>query len=139
MIELTDLCEQVKNWFECSRQIGDFEIVNGTIDLDFVQEGQFFRIIGSTFNDGVYQYPCNDLQDETFSGAVCALQIPKSFLALKDEINEWEKKYGESLASPFTSENFFGSYSYSKATNSDGSNITWQSHFKDKLKRWRKI
>ena len=56
---LTDLCAELNNYFEQLRIYGEFEISNNSIDLsDYnVHEGQYIRIVGSVFNDGVYQYP----------------------------------------------------------------------------------
>lgn len=134
---ITDLCQEVKNWFDVSRHFGTFEIKNGTIDLDFLSEGQFFRIIGSTFNDGVYQYPCYELKDEDFDGAIWAMAVPPAFLALLKRINEWEEKNKDAIDSPYQSESF-GGYSYSKVTGS-GESLTWQSKFRKDLNRWRKV
>lgn len=134
---LTDLCEELRNWFDVSRHIGHFKIENGTIELPFLKEGQFFRIVGSVFNDGVHQYPEYGLTDEEFYGGVWALAVPQNVLDLVDEISKWESENAKIINSPYTSESF-GGYSYSKAT-SGGENVTWQSHFKKRLSRWRKI
>lgn len=133
-MEITDLCQEVKNWFDVSKHFGKFEIENGTLELDFLQEGQFFRIVGSVFNDGVYNYPCCFLKDETFDGAVWALAIPESFVNLVDRITEWEEANQKSLDSPYQSESF-GGYSYSK---SEGS-ANYKARFKSELNRWRKV
>lgn len=119
---------------------GEFEIVNGSINLDFLQTGQYFRISGSVFNDGVYQYPVSGLQDESFSGSVWAMAVPPAVISLSTEIGEWVGKYGDSADSPYTSESF-GGYSYSKgAGGADGSgHTTWQSVFATRLNHWRKV
>lgn len=134
---LTDLCDEIKNWFDVSQYTGKFEIKNGTIDLDFLSEGQYFRIVGSVFNDGVYQHPCFELKDEEFDGAIWAMAVPQSVIKVCDEITEFENKYREALNSPYQSESFAG-YSYSKANGSDG-NISWQNKFRKQLNRWRKV
>ena len=70
---LTEICAELRNWFVVPDgvHIGTYTISGGSIaPLDFLQEGQYFRIIGSVFNDGVHQYPASDLTDETFHGAV---------------------------------------------------------------------
>ena len=132
---LSKVCREVKNWFEIEKifdkkiQIKDNEIENPYIAL---QENQYFRIVGSTFNDGVYKNPTDKLTDETFTGAIWRLAIPKDFLDLVDEITAWGAQYGGN--SPFTSESF-GGYSYTKKQGSD----TWQGAFKDKLNKWRKV
>jgi hypothetical protein len=136
---MNDLCENLKNYFEKQIHIGQFSIDKGSINLPFLLNGQYFRIVGSVMNDGVYQYPCSELTDESFRGEVWAMGIPPSLIALLAEINEWQTKYGENAQSPYSSESFAG-YSYSKATDSQtGGAMTWQSVFRDRLSRWRKI
>ena len=137
---LTELCAELRNYFEVpnGRHFGTFTISGGSIaPLDFLQEGQYFRIIGSVFNDGVYQYPAASLTDEVFEGAVWAMAVPPTLIALAAEI----KTYNDSdagKASPFTSESF-GGYAYTKATDSNGAPIGWQKSFASRLNRWRKL
>ena len=55
-----------------------------------LQDGQYYLVSGSIFNDGVYQYHKGNtapLQEETFNGVVVPLAIPKPFLSLVDEIS----------------------------------------------------
>ena len=104
-----------------------------------LQDGQYYLISGSIFNDGVYQYRKGDaapLQEETFDGVVVPLAIPKPFLSLVDEISEWQAKSGNLGA--YQSESF-GGYSYSRATNSKGETYTWQDAFRARLNPWRKM
>lgn len=142
---ITDFCEELHNWFDVDRIFGTFTISNGDITVPdgYLQENQYFRIVGSIFNDGVYKYPASDLTDETFQGAIWAMAVPPAAIALFEECKEWDEKYGqnEAVNSPFTSESF-GGYTYMKSSGtSDGSNngYTWQGHFKSKLNRWRKL
>ena len=141
---LTELCQELRNWFDLERHTGTFEITGGNLTADFLREGQYFRIMGSIFSDGVHQYPAADLPDETFEGAVWALAIPKAVISLSAEIDTWQTKYGGAdgvATSPFASESF-GGYSYSKATFSSpgGSGAaTWQTVFKSRLNAWRKM
>jgi hypothetical protein len=135
---LTDLCEELRNWFDVSRHFGEFEIENGTIDLDFLQEGQFFRIVGSVFNDGVYQYNNKlELKDEIFNGAIWAMAVPQNVLDVLESMTKWEEKNADALNSPYSSESF-GGYSYNKATDENG-NLTVYGAFKKALNRWRKV
>ena len=53
---IESLCAEVHNYFETSKEINDYTIENGIISLPFLVPGQFFRIVGSKFNDGVYIY-----------------------------------------------------------------------------------
>ena len=137
---LTELLAEIRNYFEVpnGRHFGTFTISGGSIaPLDFLQEGQYFRIIGSVFNDGVYQYPAESLTDEVFEGAVWAMALPPSIIALAAEI----KAYNDSDAgkpSPYTSESF-GGYSYTKATDANGAPIGWQKAFASRLSKWRKL
>ena len=137
---LTELCAELRNYFEVpnGRHFGKFTISGGSIaPLDFLQEGQYFRIVGSVFNDGVYQYPAAYLMDEVFNGAVWAMALPPSIIALAAEI----KAYNDSDAgkvSPYTSESF-GGYSYTKATDANGAPIGWQKAFASRLNKWRKL
>lgn len=142
MIMLTELCQELRNWFDRERHFGTFTIQDGNINVDFLAEGQYYRIVGSVFSDGVHQYPSSELRDETFEGAVWALAIPAPVIKLATEIEAWRGKYeaADSAAlSPFTSESF-GGYSYTKGgSGSDGSGASWQSAFRAQLNRWRKI
>ena len=131
----------IRNWFPVKGGIysGTFTIKDGGITLPFLADGQYFRIVGSVFNDGLHQYPAADLTDETFTGSVWALAIPKAVIELADEIGKWQEKNGEAASSPFSSESF-GGYSYSKSTDAEtGGAVTWQSAFKQQLSAWRKI
>ena len=137
---LTELLAEIRNYFEVpnGRHFGKFEISGGSIaPLDFLQEGQYFRIIGSVFNDGVHQYPASDLTDEVFHGAVWAMSLPPDLIALSAEIEEYNKS-DAGKASPYISENF-GGYGYTKATGSNGKVLTWKSVFADALNRYRKL
>ena len=137
---LTEICEELRNWFVVPNgvHIQTYTISGGSIaPLDFLQEGQYFRIIGSVFNDGVHQYPASDLTDEVFHGAVWAMALPPSLIALTAEIEEYNKS-DAGKASPYISENF-GGYGYTKATGSNGKVLTWKSVFADALNRYRKL
>lgn len=138
---LTELCQELRNWFvksESEKHFGDFLIQNGMIEpLDFLKDGQYFRIVGSDLNDGVYQYPASNLMDEHFTGAVWAMAVPPAVIALADKIRMWQDNES-AQPSPFTSESF-GGYSYTKATGANGAPLTWQEYFKKDLNNWRKI
>ena len=138
---LEQVLMNIRNWFTVEGGIhsGTFSIKDGGITLPFLVDGQYFRICGSVFNDGLHKYPASDLVDEKFSGAIWALAIPPAVVDLADEIQKWQGKNGEVASSPFSSESF-GGYSYSKATDAEtGGAVTWQSAFKRQLSAWRKI
>lgn len=140
---LTDLCGELNNYFDVLRIYGEFEISNNSIDLSNynVHEGQYIRIVGSVFNDGVYTYPIppdENLVDETFNGSVWAMAVPSSVIAKMEEINQWLEENQSALNSPYQSESF-GGYSYTKKSGDEGENANWQSHFHKTLDRWRKL
>ena len=144
---LTELCQELHNWFDLERHTGTFEITGGVLTASFLVSGQYYRVIGSIFNDGVHKYgdETDELEDETFDGAVWALGIPKAVINLSAEIDAWQQKYetADSTAmSPFNSESF-GGYSYSKSGAGTASSTTgatgWVSVFASQLNRWRKI
>lgn len=137
MIEL--ICRELNNYFEpnhgSERRRGHFSIANGSIaPIDFLKNGQYFRIIGSTLNDGVYLYPTTELFDEDFVGVVCPMEVPKAVQKLAVKISEFE---AENKKTAFVSESF-GGYSYTKAQGKQGA-LNWKEAFADDLKRWRKI
>lgn len=148
---LSEVCEYLRNWFDKNqpKTFGEIVIENGSLSTDCkLKVNQYFRIIGSTFNDGVYKNDSNlTLTDEVFKGAVWAMSIPPDFINLVAEISAYQTKYGgvdSQAMSPYNSENFFGDYSYSKSsggssdTSKDKSG-TWQGAYGARLARWRKI
>lgn len=148
---LNEVCAYLKNYFDMNdnhEQLpsweGEFVISDGIIDLsDKILDGQYFRIQGSIFNDGVYEYPALDLTDETFKGKIQAMAVPKDVIKIVSDISEWVERYGganSSALSPFASESF-GGYSYSKGgSNNDGKNTpAWAVLYGGRLSRWRKI
>ena len=138
---LEQVLMNIRRWFPVEGGIhsGTFTIKDGGITLPFLANGQYFRICGSVFNDGLHQYNVLDLTDETFTGTIWALAIPKAVIDLSKEIEKWQEKNGESSTSPYQSESF-GGYSYSKATDAEtGGAVTWQSAFKQQLSAYRKL
>lgn len=144
-MELTELCKELNNWFDLKRYFGEFTIEDGTLKDDLgLLDNQYFRIVGSIFNDGVHQFGVDDsLTDETFDGAVWAMAVPPQVTALLTEINDWEAEYGEAFKSPYQSESF-GGYSYSKASGTSAGEAGNSASgvlavFSDKLNQWRKV
>lgn len=136
---LTSLCQELHNWFVRGKYPGTYEISGSTLTLPFLQPGQYYRIIGSVFNDGVKKYGYDSLTDETFEGSIWAMAVDPEVIKLSEEIDAWVKRYGEAQNSPYTSESF-GGYSYSKGVASGGQGgATWQSVFHSRLNKWRKI
>lgn len=148
---LNEVCLEVRNFFDKNQPkiFGDILISDGKIrNADFlavIKENQYFRIIGSVFNDGVYQKTADlELVDEHFDGAIWLMAVPKDFLALVAEISDWQTKNGgvdSQAMSPFTGESF-GGYSYSKSAGSSSSNGnagTWQAAYATRLNAYRRI
>ena len=136
---LTEILAYLRNDFVREIHKGTFEIVGGNIaPLDFLIPNQYFRIVGSVLNDGVYCYGDTlDLFDETFTGEIWALAIPSDLLKIADEITVFMAS-DEAKPSAYTAESFDG-YSYTKATDSNGVGVSWQAVFAKRLRRWRKI
>ena len=138
------ICDHIHNYFEDPDDIrsGSWTIAGGTINLPFLVSGQYFRVVGSALNDGVYQYPATGLLDETFEGQIWPMRVPKAVRDLAVEIAAWQDKYGARAASPFVSENVIGVYSYTRATGG-GSEAAgacaWQWQFKSRLNQWRRL
>ena len=133
------------NWFCVSDEdggihLGTYTIENGRITLPFLLPRQYYRIVGSVFNDGLHQYgDDNKMIDETFTGAVWALAIPKAVIDLAEQITAWQEKFGEAAISPYQSESF-GGYSYSKSAGGSGSvDSTCQGVFATQLNAYRKL
>lgn len=148
---LTEICAEIKNYFtfKDDKHFGDFAIVDGQITPSFDIPTDFIRIVGSHKNDGVHQRGENgfDLEDEgQFHGAIWVMSPPKSFLALAQEISDWQAKYGvigNEAMSPFNSESF-GGYSYSKSGgNAAGGSLSggasWQAAYGTRLNAYRRI
>ena len=137
-MDLTNLCAELRNYFETEKRFGTFTISGGSISpSNFLQDGQYFRIVGSVFNDGVHRHPAHDLTDETFDGAVWAMAVPPAVVDLATEIEEYNKS-DVGKPSPYISENF-GGYGYTKATDANGTPIGWQKAFASRLNKWRKL
>lgn len=136
---LTEVCEYLNNYFWTKKLVGKFKITNGNINIAGLKDGQYFRIKGSTFNDGVHLYPSSNLADEEFEGAIWAMAVPATVIAVALEIDEWKKKYctvDSAAMSPFNSESF-GVYSYSK----DSGSYSWEtvSNFASRLSPYRRL
>ena len=145
-MNITEICADIRNYFLVHRENdihkGHFKISGRDIaPLDFLQKGQYFRIVGSTMNDGVYQNTPESkhtLKNEEFDGAVWAMSVPPAFIMLCEDIETWRANHesvGSQNMSPFTSESF-GGYTYSKGATSS---VTWQEQFKGRLNAYRRI
>ena len=152
---ISEICAELRNYFlrdyvnpEQYMHSGSFVIADGEMQsLPFLKVGQYYRIIGSTFNDGVHKYGARNrnaddyetLTNEEFEGTIWEMFVPKEVVDLSAEIQNWISNNADTINSPYQSESF-GGYSYTKAVSSTGKLSTdWQSHFAGKLNRWRRL
>lgn len=147
MAKLTEVCANIKNYFVKDIKQGAYTITPGTAPLDSLLEGQYFRIVGSVLNDGVWQNTEEDLANlraEEFTGEVWSMSVPRDFEDLCSDIEAWRSKNEAADSvnmSPYTSESF-GGYSYSKGgsgSNGGGTAVTWQNQFRSRLNTYRRI
>lgn len=142
---LGEICAELKNYFLRDREsdihAGTYVISNGSIEsLPFLQEGQYYRIVGSVFNDGVYQYPNAELTDEEFTGAIWAMAVPPAVITLANDIEVWNTANADALASPYQSESFGGYSRTLKSGSTSGSaSLTWRDQFASRLSKWRRL
>lgn len=147
---LTEICEYLRNWFcdDSDIIVGNIVVGDGEITVPYgvIQPGQYIRIVGSVFNDGVWKYGDADFEPETFDGAVWLMRVPKAVIDLATDIEDWHDAYGKAdskAMSPFNSESFAG-YSYSKSSGGSvsgevASPTNWQGVFAARLSPWRKL
>lgn len=119
---LEQILTEIHNWFRVRDGAdgiypGTYTIQDGRIALPFLQNGQYFRIMGSVFNNGLHRYgpEMELLQDETFNGSIWALAVPKTVVDAAAEAEMWMAKNGAVVGSVYSSESF-GGYSYTKDT-----------------------
>lgn len=138
---LTEVCEYLNNYFWDKKIKGTFTITNGELHVIGLKEGQYYRILGSTANEGVHIYPSKDLTDETFSGEIWAMAVPQTVIALTSEIEAWKNLYNNPTAdamSPFNSESF-NNYSYSKSGGANGMPMSWTDVYAGRLNKYRRL
>lgn len=136
---LEQVLGEIHNWFVREVISGEFEVVDGQLRMPegrTLQDGQYLRVVGSVFNDGLHQWPATGLVDETFRGEVWALAVPQEVVDLAGVIDDWDAK---NAPGPYVSESF-GGYSYTRATNgATGQAAGWRDRFRQELNRWRKV
>lgn len=144
---LNEICEHLHNFFDqkdgcyIDRTADTFTISGGLISplSSSLIAGQYIRIVGSLLNDGIYLLPSNftilTLVNETFTGAVFGLAIPRDLVALDTEITAYVTA---NPATGYVSESF-GGWSGSRATGANGAPISWKSAYAARLNRWRKV
>ena len=127
---LEELLRALRNWFVRDKATGRIRVEGGALvppEGLALADGQYIRVTGSVFNDGLHRWPCTGMADEEFVGTVWALAVPRAVVDLADEIEAWQTEHTEELDSPYASESF-GGYSYTRV-GGDGSTITWRQQF----------
>lgn len=147
---LTELCSELNNYFPVKKIAGRFTVEGGHLtgaEGLQLQDGQYYRVRGSVFNDGVHKYPTDTLKDEeSFKGQIWSMAIPQEVIDLASDISDWNTQYGGASSpnmSPYNSESF-GGYSYSKSAGAQGaggaqSANSWQSAFASRLAKFRRL
>ena len=143
---LTQICAEIRNYFcgDDDRIVGNYAVSEGKLVPSIsIKDGQYYRIVGSVFNDGVHHSDDVLIDEEDFHGAVWLMSVPQDIIELANEITEWQNKNADVLSSPYQSESF-GGYSYSKASGYNGNRDTvnsysWQDAFAVRLKPYRRI
>lgn len=139
---------KLNNWFDRDADGRFLHVESGELSVEhgslvgadgWLQDGQYFRILGSVFNDGLHRHPALDLRDEVFEGCAYALAVPAEVVDLAERIEEWDEKNGDAARGPYQSESF-GGYSYSlKDGGSSPASGGWERAFAPELRRWRKL
>lgn len=135
---LEAILQNINNWFVVRGGVhcDTFTVENGSITLPFLASGQYFRVVGSIFNDGLHKYPASGMTDEEFEGEIWAMAVPPAVIALSSEIEEWVKNNPDTA---YVSESF-GGYSRTLGTSANtGVPMGWRDVFRGRLNAWRKI
>mgnify|MGYP006988858857 CR=1 FL=1 len=149
---VAQICDYLHNYFLLNQIYGEFSISSGLLTIEGILEGQRFRIRGSALNDGIYTYHAEgitddddsgyaSLVDETFTGYVDLMGVPRQVLSIAGEISAWLTANADAINSPYTSESF-GGYSYTKKSGVDAYGndaLDWRNVFGKSLIAWRKI
>lgn len=152
---ISELCAELRNYFlrdyvnpEHYIHYGSFVIANGEMQsLPFLKFGQYYRIVGSTFNDGVHKYGDNHrraedsetLIDEEFEGTIWEMFVPKEVVDLSAEIQDWISKNADTINSPYQSESTpVYSRTYKQGSGASGS-YGWRDAFSERLNKYRRL
>lgn len=147
-MDLSRICANLRNYFiQVSQDVytGTYTVSDHDITpLTSLIDGQYFRVVGSVLNDGVYQYgnteSMSKLKDETFNGAIWAMRVPQSFLDLVADYDRLNAKVEELalVSAGFASESFDG-YSYTLSSGAPAELLQWKSRLDSELNQYRRI
>lgn len=141
------IMQEINNYFYKTVEKNEFSINDSKIKVkgNYFPD-QFVKIENSIMNDGIYKVlnfedgfvEINGGINEKFEGCIYGLAIPKSFLELIEEIEEYQK-LNPTSKSNVISESYLNGYSYTMTTNSNGQISGWQDVFKSKLDTYRRV
>lgn len=136
LLAAQDVIERINADFTRYREYGDFTVSGGSLVGVEVPDGAYFWVSGSTLNDGLHVAPDSGMEDESFTGEVDVLAIPKTFQRVVENMSDWVKKHP---STGYSSESF-GGYSYSMPSNSKtGMAADVFDVFRTSLNRWRRL
>lgn len=143
MADLTRICARLKNHFLRDKHEGTFELVGGTAPLDSLLDGQYFVIVNSVLNDGVFQNAPESLakiRPETFTGRIWSMAVPVDFEELVADIDGFNAKVRElGLTDKGYASEAWGGYSYSLSSGAPAYMQEWASRINTGLSMYRKI
>ena len=131
-VTVAAVMRQIHHFFERERIDGTFVIAGGA--LTPLPDAPFVAVSGSSRHDGIFprgELP-DDPQDETFDGTVWGLHPPADFLALCQEISDYDDK---NPVGAMRSESF-GAYGYARG---DGAGSGWEAAFDQRLAPYRRM
>ena len=134
---------ECRNFFESGYLKTTFTISGGAISpAALFRPGMYIAVEDSMFHNGVFRVGeggaldgvPTGVFDETFTGRVYFLNPSSGFLSLCEEIARFIEK---TPSGAFQSESM-GEYSYTRAGGKSGAVLTWQQHFADDLREYRR-
>ena len=145
MTDITRMCPFLHNFFTDKDHIfyNTYTICDNILSTNFINTGQYFRITGSSLNNGVYCNIPDDLKrlhNETFTGAIWLMDVPEDFVRLCEEVERFNAKIAE-LSGNFQgySSESWGGYSYTLPTSAPSFMQDWQYKLKQAMSCYRKI
>lgn len=151
-MNLTEICADLRNYFPPLKKkldksyihSGSFNISSGSIaPLDFIKPNQYFRIVGSDMNDGVWQNNADSLKeliDEEFDGDIWAMAVPRDFIVLCEDIQKLNAKIDQmALVEKGYASESWGGYTYSLSSSAPAGIVEWKSRIDKRLNMYRKI
>lgn len=151
-MNITEICMDLHNFFPPANKRADNSyirrghfIISGSYiaPLEFIKPNQYFRIVNSDMNDGVWQNnpeSLKDLIDEEFDGEIWAMAVPRHFIALCEDIKKFNAKVDEMalIEKGYASESW-GGYSYSLSSSAPAAMVEWEKRISKNLNAYRKI